>query len=149
MNIALRYVLSSPAIAIPLGPQFPDSKSFSFKRLPTLPSSVLRIQTKDAHPERPSGIEGLLSALALFSLFAQRVFHNSFAIKRFRTLSENCRVCTNNSHSGSPRAPRGTRRASLTKPLPALSFQALTNCPFSILFLLITMQIAGGVGVSR
>src|SRR5216684_7457460 len=27
-----------------------------------------------------------------FSLFTQRVFHNSFAIKQFRTLSKNCRV---------------------------------------------------------
>ncbi len=32
------------------------------------------------------------SLASLFSLFAQRVFHNSFAIRRFRTLSKNCRV---------------------------------------------------------
>jgi len=29
---------------------------------------------------------------ALFAFFIQRAFHNSFAIKRFRTLSQNCRV---------------------------------------------------------
>jgi hypothetical protein len=37
---------------------------------------------------------------ALFALFAPRVFHNSFPIKLFRTLSKNCRVYTNNSRSG-------------------------------------------------
>ncbi len=31
---------------------------------------------------------------SLFSLFAPRVFHNSFPIRWFRTLSENSRVCT-------------------------------------------------------
>src|SRR4029077_17182584 len=74
--------------------------------------------TKDAHPERPSGVEGFFSRPALyslFSLFAQRVFHNSFAIKRFPTLSGNCRVYTNNSHSGTQRpherAPALTREA--------------------------------------
>jgi len=52
---------------------------------------------KDAHPERPSGVEGFFSGLilgALFSLFAPRVFHNSLASKRFRTLSQNCRGVT-------------------------------------------------------
>src|SRR6266850_3280703 len=48
--------------------------------------------TKDAHPERPSGAEGFLSRPALHSLFAQRAFHNSLGIKRFQTLSRNCRV---------------------------------------------------------
>ena len=43
---------------------------------------------KDAHRERPSGAEGFFSGLALLSLFAPRVFHNSFAIRRFRTLSQ-------------------------------------------------------------
>src|SRR5260370_29139799 len=33
-----------------------------------------------------------LALSSLFSLFAPRVFHNSFAIKRFRTLSKNSRV---------------------------------------------------------
>src|SRR6266446_6027420 len=58
---------------------------------------------KDFCPERPKGVEGsFFSGFALgslFSLFAQRVFHNSFAVNLFRTLSKNCRVCTNNSHS--------------------------------------------------
>src|SRR5882724_3760640 len=41
--------------------------------------------------------KGFFSGLALgsvFSLFAPRVFHNSSAIKRFHTLSENCRGVT-------------------------------------------------------
>jgi len=40
------------------------------------------------------------SLSSLFSLFAARVFHNSFPIKRFHTLSKKCRVYTNNSRSG-------------------------------------------------
>ncbi len=34
------------------------------------------------------------SLCSIFSLFAQRVFHNSSAIKRFHTLSQNCRGVT-------------------------------------------------------
>src|SRR6267143_4614380 len=40
----------------------------------------------------------------LSSLFASRVFTNSFEITQIRTLSENSRVYPNSSHSGSPRA---------------------------------------------
>jgi hypothetical protein len=43
------------------------------------------------------------AALALLSLFAERVLHNSFPIRRFRTLSQNCRVPPRNSHSGTRR----------------------------------------------
>jgi len=123
VNIALHYVPSSSAIAMPLDPPFLDSKSFLFRRFRTLPFSVSRksfacLPAVASHSLVPSEVEGY----------------------------ENCRVCINNSHSGSPRAPRGTRRAPLTKPFPALSFQALTNCPLRNLFLLITMQTAGGVG---
>ncbi len=62
---------------------------------------------KDAHPESANGggansrlrscRKGFFSGFALgslFSLFAPRVFHNSFASKRFRTLSQNCRGVT-------------------------------------------------------
>jgi hypothetical protein len=46
----------------------------------------------DSDPRRsPSFLPGL-PLCSLFSLFAPTVFHNSFAIRRFRTLSENCRV---------------------------------------------------------
>jgi len=37
---------------------------------------------------------------SLFSLFVPRAFHNSFAIKRFRTLSKNCRVWGGSSYFG-------------------------------------------------
>src|SRR6266404_4897890 len=75
---------------------------------------------KDFCPERPKGVEGsFFSGFALgslFSLFAQRVFHNSFAVNRFRTLSQNCRVYTNNSHFGLPRGcSKGSRRAVAAK----------------------------------
>jgi len=54
---------------------------------------------KDAHPESANGggLEGFffgLTLFSLFSLFAPRVFHNSFTTKRFRTLSQNCRGVT-------------------------------------------------------
>jgi len=88
---------------------------------------------KDFCPERPS--EGLLSGLALgslfslFSLFAQRVFHNSFAIKCFRTLSENCWVYTNNSHSGTQCSPlRCLRVLSVS----AFSFSGLRSSTFNV-----------------
>ena len=106
VNIALHYVLSSPAIPMLL--EFLDSKPFLFTRLHTLPFSVSC---------------------------------KSFACHSY----ENYRMYTNNSHSGSPE-PRGkTRRASLTKPLPALSFQSLANCPFRNLLILTTMQTAWDV----
>ena len=54
---------------------------------------------KDALPESANGggVEGFFSGFILrsfFSLFAPRVFHNSLASKRFRTLSQNCRGVT-------------------------------------------------------
>jgi hypothetical protein len=66
------------------------------------------------------GVGGCARSFALFlSLFASRVFHNSFPIRRFRTLSKNCRgvgrchlarserlgVSPNNSHSGTHTMP--------------------------------------------
>jgi hypothetical protein len=65
------------------------ANSFAIRRIRTAHP------TSDAHPERPSGVEGLLSRFALCSLFAlstTRAFHNSFAIRRIRTLSKKCRV---------------------------------------------------------
>jgi hypothetical protein len=55
------------------------------------------------HPRRPSNF--FPGRCSLFSLFSPRVFHNSFAIRPFRTLSKNCRVSPNNSHSGTRRLP--------------------------------------------
>ena len=61
---------------------------------------------KDAHPASANdgGVDSRfrpcrkrfsrLALGALFSLFAPRVFHNSFTTKRFRTLSQNCRGVT-------------------------------------------------------
>ena len=46
-----------------------------------------------------------LTPSPLFSLFAQRVFHNSFALKSFRTLSKNSRVWPNSGHSGTHTSP--------------------------------------------
>jgi hypothetical protein len=52
---------------------------------------------------------------------------------------ENCRVCTNNSHSGTHLPPR-----------IHLSSQSLTQCPFCKSFLLIYIHLMGGVwGYSR
>jgi hypothetical protein len=54
----------------------------------------------ELHPRQaPNSYLGR-SLSSLFSLFAPRVFHNSFPIKRFHTLSKKCRVYTNSSHSG-------------------------------------------------
>src|SRR6266403_1393803 len=52
-------------------------------------------ESKDLSSQPTSGF----ALPTLFSLFAPRVFHNSFAIKPFHTLSENCRV------SPTPRHP--------------------------------------------
>src|SRR5882672_7688915 len=45
-----------------------------------------------AHPASANGggVVGFFSGLTLLSLFAPRVFHNSFITKPFRTLSQNC-----------------------------------------------------------
>ena len=47
---------------------------------------------KDVHPESANGerAEGFFSDLTLLHSSAPRVFHNSFAAKQFRTLSQNC-----------------------------------------------------------
>ena len=49
-----------------------------------------------AHPESANGggVVGFFPGLTLLSLFAPRVFHNSFITKPFRTLSQNCRGVT-------------------------------------------------------
>ncbi len=55
---------------------------------------------------------------------------------------ENCRVYTNNSHSGTPHHP-------LTASIRVVSFHALTNCPSQNSFLLTFMHWMGGVGVAQ
>ena len=61
---------------------------------------------------------------SLFSLFAPRVFHNSFAFKRIHTLSRNSRVSINNSHSGTRHSSPATRHYG-----QVLSFQTLPEFP--------------------
>src|SRR6266850_7816155 len=75
------------------------------------------------------GVGGIMvNQLPLSSSVSTRL-QPSFVLNRFHTLSfsiscnscvchsyENCRVCTNNSHSGSPRVqPRGTLRSTLAR----------------------------------
>jgi hypothetical protein len=64
---------------------------------------------------------GISTLASLFSLFAQRAFHKSFAIKCIHTLFKNCRGVTlnSNSHFGShPVHPSGaiSRTASQNPP---------------------------------
>src|ERR1700720_3377510 len=82
------------------------------------------------------------SILNLCYSYACTLFHSPYPVSPLLATHTKTALCTNNSHFGSPRALRGIRRASLH----ALSFQALTNCPFRNPFLLMTMQTAGGVG---
>jgi hypothetical protein len=89
------------------------------------------------------------SYYSLFALFTQRVFHNSFAIRRFRTLSRNCRVSPPSSH---PRphgmvAAKGTRIPPLTTRRILLYFHPLTNAPSRNSFPLTSLQMPGGMGV--
>ena len=65
----------------------------------------------------------------LFSLSAPRVFHNSFPIKVIRTLSENCRVSPDNSHSGSARTARETAPGSRPISTPPLTRAILKAQP--------------------
>jgi hypothetical protein len=67
---------------------------------------------------RSKGRGASYSFRTLPSLFASRVFHNSFTIKQFRTLSENSRVYPNSSYSGTRHSPffcRTLRSASAKK----------------------------------
>jgi hypothetical protein len=64
------------------------------------------------------------------------VSRNSFVCHSY----ENCRVSTNNSHSGTPHHP-------LTASIRVVYFHALTNCPSHNPFLLTFMHRMGGVGV--
>jgi len=67
---------------------------------------------------------------SLLSLFASRVFHNSFAIKRIHTLSKKCRGVTpsNNSHSGTQRDwPHAVGGDSSIAPIPSSSFSQPAN----------------------
>src|SRR5882724_2669600 len=92
---------------------------------------------KDVHPESANrgGAEGFFSGLTLLYSGAPRVLHNSFTTKRFRTLSQNCRVYINNSHSGTRFRPsRFLCDLSISVSNPILSpltfnFQLLTSFP--------------------
>ena len=53
---------------------------------------LTRSQIRIAALRESSESKGFFSGLTLLSLFAPRVFHNAFAIKRFHTLSKKCRV---------------------------------------------------------
>src|SRR6266446_5754664 len=64
------------------------------------------------------------------------VSRNSFVCHSY----ENCRVCTNNSHSGTPHHP-------LAVSIRVISFHPLTNCPSRNPFLLTFMHRMGGVEV--
>ena len=93
------------------------------------------------------------------------MFHNSFAINRFGTLSENCRVSPSNSHSETRFRPSrflcnldisalnsvffpSTLNLQLSTFFPSRdpSSQPLTNCPPHNLFLLTSLQMPGGIG---
>ncbi len=111
--------------------------SFPSKRFRTLPSSVScnsfichyyeNCRVTSFKPEVflfPR--HALYSPSSLFSLFAPRAFHNSFLFRRICTLPKNCRVWSNNSHSGtrhsplatfSPSPPRSPRRRSFRRKL--------------------------------
>ena len=87
---------------------------------------LTRNPTKDFYPERPSGVKDLSSSHMSIPIQSVTVHLSSaltkntapFVFKRLRTLPssvsrkscschsyENCRVCTNNSHSGTLRCP--------------------------------------------
>ncbi len=76
--------------------QIPAAPVFSF----TYELPIFYLLCFDIHACNGGGCTPLNHALC--SLFAPRAFHNSFAIKGIRTLSQKCRVYTNSSHSGTP-----------------------------------------------
>ena len=86
---------------------------------------------------------------SLFALFLQRAFDNPSAITRMHTLSENGRVAwifLTRFLEEELEVRFGTHRTPHTKACLILYFHALTNCPFSISFLLIFMHRMGGMG---
>jgi hypothetical protein len=99
------------------------------------------------HPRQIPKFSPGRSLSSLFSLFAPRVFHNSFPIKRFRTLSKNCRVYGGRSHQFLKyyfNFPRAVHFAPTGQKNPTICFQPLTNCPFSISFVLTFIHVMGG-----
>jgi len=93
---------------------------------------------RDEKPVTASPLESALTNRDVRKSFRPLCLPASFA-RRIR-LYENCRVCTNNSHSGTPRHPPATS-------ILFVSFHALTNCPPQNPFLLTFMHRMGGVGV--
>ena len=106
-------------------------------------SQPVNLQMRIVHPGyfcgtlQPSTHFGLHS----FVVFCIKSFHNSFTISRFRTLSQNCPVSPNNSHSG-------TRHSSLATShcFQVPSAHTLTNAPSRNPFRLILLQMPGGWG---
>ena len=102
------------------------------------PSTAFALTPFPAHPYKCPGGGGVRSLLCtLLSLFASRVFHNSFPIRRFRTLSRNCRgvgrchlarserlgVSPNNSHSGTRTMPHHLVRSPMFRVFDSSTFR--------------------------
>src|SRR6266403_1103655 len=91
------------------------------------------------HPRRSTLFrhrdEKPVTASPLESAFTNCDARNSFRIRFY----ENCRVCINNFHSGTPHHPP-------TSSILVVSFHALTNCPSRNPFVLTFMHRMGGVG---
>lgn len=101
---------------------------------------------KDAHPERPSGVEGLLSVT--FSACPIRfppLTNNSHSETRFRPSRFLCDLSVS---ALNPIVSPSTFNLQLLTSFPSrdLSFHALTNCPFHKSFVLHSYIGWGGVG---
>src|SRR5258708_3892387 len=88
---------------------------------------------------------------SLFALFLQRAFDNPCAIKTMHTLSENSRVAwifltRFLKEELEVSFCFGTHLPLYTKACVILYFHVLTNCPFSISFILIFMHRMGDIG---
>jgi hypothetical protein len=152
LSAAVRSIPPIGRITVPTHPFF---LSFIFNRLRTLLFSVGNSFACHSYENSRRGPQifplwnfAHASYYSLFALFTQRVFHNSFAIRRFRTLSRNCRVSPPSSH---PRphgmvAAKGTRIPPLTTRRILLYFHPLTNAPSRNSFPLTSLQMPGGWG---
>src|SRR6266478_1266904 len=129
-----------------------------------LPCCMNSTLLPDSFPQPHASLSFLLSA-------QHSPRFSPFVFNRFQTLSfsvscnpfichsyENCRVCTNNSHSGTQSSASAkivvlSFHALTNCPLfprvkQSLYFHALTNCPFRKPFVLTFMHRMGGVGGS-
>jgi len=93
---------------------------------------------------RLPGVHSL--SCTLLSLFASRVFHISFAINPFHTLSQNCRGVTQQFPFWLAPSLRG-KLATRHSPLYSSSFSSHTyKCPFRKPLRLASSQMPGGMG---